>query len=48
MRSRLWAPASLVDRSVLPTMGRMINDQCGIADAPEPQEQMVERYRKDL
>jgi uncharacterized protein len=48
MRSRLWAPASLVDRAVLPTMGRMINDQCGIADAPEPQEQMVERYRKDL
>ena len=24
----------------------MINDQCGIADAPEPQEQMVARYRE--
>lgn len=48
MRARLWAPASQVDRSVLPTMGRMLNDQCGIAEAPESQAQMVARYARDL
>jgi len=48
MRSRLWAPESLVDRSVLPTMGRMIHDQGGIVGEPESQEQMVARYARDL
>jgi PPOX class probable FMN-dependent enzyme len=48
MRSRLWAPESLVDRAVLPTMGRMIHDQGGIAAEPETQEQMVARYSRDL
>ncbi len=48
MRSRLWASDSRVDRSVLPSMGRMINDQSGIAGEPESQEQMVARYAKDL
>jgi PPOX class probable FMN-dependent enzyme len=48
MRSRLWSPDSVVDRSVLPTMGRMIHDQGGIAATPETQEQMVARYTPDL
>lgn len=48
MRSKLWAPESKVERSVLPTMGRMIHDQIGSADQPESQEQMVARYRLDL
>ena len=48
MRSKLWAPESQVDRSVLPTMGRMIHDQGGIEAAPESQEQMVARYTLDL
>lgn len=48
MRSRLWSRESLVDRSVLPTMGRMLNDQSGIVGEPESQEQMVARYAKDL
>ena len=48
MRSRLWAPESLVDRSVLPTMGRMMHDQGGIVGEPESQDQMVARYARDL
>lgn len=48
MRSRLWDEASKVERSVLPTMGKMINDQTGI-DAPvETQEEMLRRYEPDL
>ena len=48
MRSRLWSDAARVERSVLPTMGRMISDQTG-SDAPaESQEQMLARYAKDL
>jgi predicted pyridoxine 5'-phosphate oxidase superfamily flavin-nucleotide-binding protein len=32
MRSKLWDPASRVERSVLPTMGQMLNEQTGHPD----------------
>jgi PPOX class probable FMN-dependent enzyme len=48
MRSRLWAAESRVERTVLPTMGQMINDQSGVQDEAETQEAMVARYRRDL
>ena len=48
MRSKLWSPASLVDRSVLPTMGEMLSEQTGMPGAPETQEQMKARYACDL
>ncbi|OZG69906.1 phosphohydrolase [Hahella sp. CCB-MM4] len=48
MRSRLWHSDSKIERSILPTMGRMINDQLLIDGEPESQEQMIERYNKDL
>jgi hypothetical protein len=48
MRSKLWDPASRVERSVLPTMGQMLNEQTGIQTLPETQDQMVERYKHDL
>lgn len=48
MRSALWAPASRVDRSVLPTMGQMLNSQMGIETPAESQEEMVARYAADL
>jgi len=48
MRSKLWAPNSLVDRSVLPTSGKMISDQTGIQVAPETREEMAKRYAPDL
>jgi len=48
MRSRLWNAHLHVERSVLPTMGQMLNDQMGVRAPVETQEQMVERYRADL
>ena len=49
MRSRLWEPEARVERSVLPSMGRMIADQTGVDDAgDETQEQMRQRYQEDL
>ena len=48
MRSKLWSDASRVERSVLPTMGQMINDQSGMQAPAESQEQMRLRYAKDL
>ena len=48
MRSKLWSDAARVERSVLPSMGRMINDQTGIDAPAESQEQMQARYAKDL
>jgi PPOX class probable FMN-dependent enzyme len=48
MRSRLWSPQAQVERCVLPTMGRMISEQTGLAGADETQEQMLSRYQADL
>jgi hypothetical protein len=48
MRSKLWGDANRVERSVLPTLGKMIADQSGLDIAPETQEAMVARYQKDL
>ena len=48
MRSRLWSQQAQVQRSVLPTMGRMISEQTGLAGADETQEQMLARYQADL
>ena len=48
MRSKLWSSASQVERSVLPTMGQMLNDQTGITVPPETQAEMAERYKPDL
>jgi len=48
MRSKLWEPSSLVDRSLLPTAGKMISDQTGIAAAAETREEMARRYAPDL
>jgi PPOX class probable FMN-dependent enzyme len=48
MRSKLWAPESRVERSVLPGMSTMLNDQLNIEGEAEPQEAMIARYRQDL
>ena len=48
MRSKLWADESRLERSVLPTMGQMIQEQIGSSGSPEPQEEMVARYAQDL
>jgi uncharacterized protein len=48
MRSKLWDPASRIDRAALPTAAKMISDQTGIVVAPETQEAMARRYAPDL
>ena len=48
MRSSLWAPSSQVSRSVLPTMGQMINSQTGNDAPPETHQEMLARYAADL
>jgi PPOX class probable FMN-dependent enzyme len=48
MRSKLWEPNSIIERTLLPTMGSMINDQLSINESPENQEHMVARYEHDL
>jgi len=48
LRSRLWDPASLVERSVLPTMGEMLGDQTGLRLPVETQEEMAKRYAPEL
>ena len=48
MRSKLWSAAAQVERSTLPTIGQMINDQMGLTTPPESQEAMLARYAKDL
>lgn len=48
MRSRLWDSAAQVERSILPTMGQMIQDQTGGSGPQETQEQMLARYAPDL
>jgi PPOX class probable FMN-dependent enzyme len=48
MRSRLWKASSQVSRSLLPTMGQMVNDQIGIDSPAETQEEMLARYAPDL
>jgi PPOX class probable FMN-dependent enzyme len=48
MRSKLWEPASRVERGVLPSMSEMIRDQTGVEGLPETQEQMRARYVSEL
>jgi PPOX class probable FMN-dependent enzyme len=48
LRSKLWDPASRVERTRLPTAGRMISDQTGLWVAPETREDMERRYQPDL
>jgi len=48
LRSKLWSESARVERARLPTAGRMISDQTGIAVAPETREEMERRYAPDL
>jgi PPOX class probable FMN-dependent enzyme len=48
MRSRLWQADAQVERHRLPTMNQMIHDQLGLDAPPEPQADMLQRYRQDL
>lgn len=48
MRSKLWDAESRNDRSVLPTMGKMMFDHTGLGGTAESQQEMIARYQNDL
>jgi len=48
MRSRLWQQEAQVARERLPTMGQMLHEQIGLDTPPETQQEMLQRYQKDL
>jgi uncharacterized protein len=48
MRSTLWNPERRIVRSELPSIARMVSDQIGYTGPVESQEQIVQRYTKDL
>jgi len=48
MRSKLWSAESQVNRSEHPSMGEILNDQIAEDARIETQEEMVERYKKDI
>lgn len=48
MRSKLWHEDSKIERSELPTMGKMLKDQLGSNEPIEFQEDMIARYKKYL
>ena len=48
MRSKLWDPQSHIERSLMPSMGEMINEQAQMTAPSETQEEMLARYRAEL
>jgi len=48
MRSKLWDKQSHIERSLLPSMGEMINEQAKMITPAETQEEMMARYRAEL
>jgi len=48
MRSKLWDVHSHIERSLLPSMGEMINEQAKMITPAETQEEMLARYRAEL
>jgi PPOX class probable FMN-dependent enzyme len=48
MRSKLWDLHSHIERSLMPSMGEMINEQAKMITPAETQEEMLARYRAEL
>jgi hypothetical protein len=48
MRSKLWDMQSHIERSLMPSMGEMINEQAKMLTPAETQEDMLARYRAEL
>jgi hypothetical protein len=48
MRSKLWNSSSQIDRSQLPTMVDMINEQAAITGVFETHEEIMLRYKNEL
>jgi uncharacterized protein len=49
MRSELWKPDSWIDRSKLPTLGRILKDQLALADSAEATDRWLDdAYEKSM
>jgi hypothetical protein len=48
IRSRLWDPATRIERASFPTLGRMLADQIGGMDADEADRYTQQAYRDTL
>ncbi len=48
MRSKLWDTQSHIERSLMPSMGEMINEQAKMITPAETQEEMLARYSAEL
>lgn len=48
MRSRLWDPEAQVERSVMPSLGKILKEQLNLKVEAETQDEMVERYKETL
>jgi hypothetical protein len=48
IRSRLWDPATRIDRKSFPTLGRIIAEQTGRTTAEEADRNLAEAYAKRL
>ena len=48
MRSKLWAADHRIDRARFPSLGQMIKEQSGSAEAVETQEEAVARWRSEI
>lgn len=48
MRSRLWDPASRIDRKTFPTLGRIIAEQTGRVKVEDAEANLAESYAKRL
>ena len=48
MRADLWAPDAVVERSVMPSLGQILNDQIGDHTPGETQAEVERLYRESL
>ena len=48
MRSKLWDSQNHIERTLMPSMGEMINEQAQMTTPSETQEEMLARYRAEL
>jgi len=48
MRSKLWGPEHRIERATFPSLGQMIKEQSGSAEAVESQAEAVARWRTEI
>ena len=48
MRSKLWDPATRIDRKTFPTLGRIIADQTAMTTAEDAEDRIAQGYKNNL